>query len=101
MEFSLEKLDGKSIITLDKNISVGLDAAKIQNTIIDLLEEGSKTIVVDLSKLNYITSWGIGILIYAFSTCSNKNVDFYLTGVNERVLNILKRIKVDKIITIK
>ncbi len=101
MEFSLEKLDGKSIITLDKNISVGLDAAKIQNTIIDLLEEGSKTIVVDLSKLNYITSWGIGILIYAFSTCSNKNVDFYLTGVNERVLTILKRIKVDKIITIK
>lgn len=101
MEFSVEELDGKAQIAINENVSVGFDAAKIQNTIVDLIETGNKTIVVDLSNLNYITSWGIGILIYAFSTCSNKNVEFYVTGVNDRVLNIFKRIKVDNIIPVK
>ncbi|UCF64452.1 MAG: STAS domain-containing protein [bacterium] len=101
MEIHVEQQQDKSVITLDQNIIVGSDAAKIQNTVLDSIKNGSKTIVFNLSKLDYITSWGIGALIHALTTCTNRNIQFYLTGVNDKVAEILKKVKLDKIFTIE
>jgi anti-anti-sigma factor len=101
MEIQVEQQQDKSVITLDQNIIVGSDAAQIQNTVFDSIQNGSKTIVFNLSKLDYITSWGIGSLIHALTTCTNRNTQFYLIGVNDKVNEILKKVKLDKIFTIK
>jgi anti-sigma B factor antagonist len=101
MEIQVERQRDKSVIMLDKNIIIGSDAAKIQDAVLDSIQSGSKTIVFDLSKLDYITSWGIGSLIHALTICTNRNTQFYLTGVNNKVNEILKKVKLDKIFTIK
>jgi len=101
MEIQVEQQQDKAIITLDQNIIIGSDAAKIQNAVLDSIQNGSKTIVVDLSRLDYITSWGIGSLIHALTTCTNRNTQFYLTGVNDKVAEILKKVKLDKIFNLK
>ena len=91
----------KSIIILDKNISVGSEAADIQNVILDLIEGGSKIIEVDLSKLAYINSWGIGSLMHAHTTCTNRNVQMFLTGLNEKIHEILNRVNLHQIFAIR
>ena len=101
MEIQVEQQQDKAIITLDQNIIIGSDAAKIQNAVLDSIQNGSKTIVVNLSRLDYITSWGIGSLIHALTTCTNRNTQFYLTGVNDKVAEILKKVKLDKIFNLK
>ena len=101
MDIQIEQQQDKSIIVFDKNIIVGKEAAQIQNSVLDLIEKGEKTIVVDLSKLDFITSWGIGTLIHALTTCTNRNVKFYLSGVKETVHEILKKVKLDQILPIE
>lgn len=101
MEVHIEKRQDKSVIVLDKNKILGTEAAEIQNTLMDLIQHGNKNISVDLSKVDYITSWGIGILIHAHTSCLNRNIDFQLTGVNADVLKILKKVKLDTIFSIQ
>lgn len=101
MDIQTEHHQNKSVIKLDRGTIQGPEASQIQNTVLDSIQNGSKVIVLDLSKMDYITSWGIGTLIHALTTCTNRNVSYYLTGVNEKILNILKKVKLDKIFTIK
>ena len=101
MDIQTEQHQDKSILILDKGTILGPEASQIQNMVLDFIQNGSKVIVVDLSKMDYITSWGIGTLIHALTTCTNRNVKFYLAGVNEKILNILKKVKLDKIFNLK
>ena len=100
MEVKIEKHPDKSVLILSKNVMIGSDAGAIQNSVLDLIQDGSKTIVVDLSNLKYITSWGIGTLFHALTTCRNRDVEFYLSGVNQKITEILENVKLLQVFTI-
>ncbi len=101
MNYHIEQNQGKSVIVFDVEKILGTEAAGIQNAVLDLIEQDNKTIVVDLSKVDYITSYGIGMLIYAHTTCTKRDINFYAVGVNEKVLEILKIVHLDKIFKIQ
>ena len=101
MNYHIEKQQDKSVIIFDIEKIIGTEAAGIQNAVLDLIEEGSKAIVVDLTKVNYITSYGIGMLIYAHTTCKKREINFLVVGVNEKVLEILRLVHLDKIFNIQ
>ncbi|MFZ0389032.1 MAG: STAS domain-containing protein [Calditrichia bacterium] len=101
MIFHIDRQQDKSVIVIDKNNIVGPETGGIQNAVLDLVENQAKTILLDLSKVNYISSYGIGMLMYAYTTCTKRNVEFYLTGVNEKVLKILEIVNLNKIFIIK
>lgn len=97
MNLHIEKKEDRAIITLEKKHILGNEAGEIQNSIMDLIESGYKKIDIDLSKIDYVTSWGIGILIHGHTSCANRNVNFTLTGVGDKVLRILEKVKLDTI----
>ena len=101
MDFHIEQKQDKSVIIFDTTKILGTEAAGIQNAVLDLIEKENKNIVVDLSKVDYITSYGIGMLIYAHTTCTKREINFYVVGVNEKVLEILKLVHLDKIFNIQ
>jgi anti-sigma B factor antagonist len=101
MEMHVEKHQEKSIIKIDKNKILGTEAGVFQNLVLDSIEQGSKNITIDLTNVDYVTSWGIGILVHAYTTCINRNVSYRLIGVNENVVNILQKIRLDKFFDIK
>ena len=77
MEVEIKKHPDKSVLILSQNVKIGSDAAVIQNAVLDSIQAGSKAIVVDLSRLKYITSWGIGTLFHALTTCRKQDVEFF------------------------
>jgi len=97
MDFHIQKNKDQSVIAFDKSKILGTEAAGIQNAVLDLIENETKIITIDLSNVDYITSYGIGMLIYAHTTCTKKNIQFYVYGVNAKVLDILKLVHLDKI----
>jgi len=101
MYINVENHDGISVIVPEKNKILGLEAAEIQNTVLDLIQRGEKVIAFDLSKVEYLTSWGIGILIHAYTTCTNRHISFYLNGVNDKVMTILTKVKLNRIFDIR
>ena len=101
MNYHIDEQQEKSVIVFDVSKILGTEAAGIQNAVLDLIEKGNKTIVVDLSKVNYITSYGIGMLIYAHTTCTKREIEFSIVGVNDKVYEIFEMVHLDKIINLK
>jgi anti-anti-sigma factor len=97
MEFSINELSDYTIIKFKKHQLLGTEGVEFQNSILDLLNKQIKSIVIDLSSVDYITSWGIGMLIHAFTTSTNRNVQFSLTGVNKKVYEIFSKVKLDTV----
>ena len=97
MDFEIKQQDEKSIIILNNNNVVGPEAASFQNALLDLIEKDTKAIEVDLSRINYITSYGIGMLVYGHTTCTKRNIQFSVVEVNAKVQELLRIVHLDKI----
>ena len=76
---------------------LGYEAQDFHDAISGSLEKNKKKIVIDLSNLKYISSWGIGILIYGYTTVNNQEGNFVLAAVPEIVNDALVRTKLDTI----
>lgn len=101
MEFHIEQQEDKSVVIIDKSNIVGPEAGGIQNAVLGLIEKDAKSIVLDLSKVEYISSYGIGMLIYAHTTCTKRNIELRVVGVSKKVLEILRIVHLDKIFNIQ
>jgi len=100
MEMFAKDFGDKSIITVDNNKLIGIEGETFQNLVQGSIEKGSKNVTVDLSKVDYISSWGIGLLVHAYTTCHNRNVKFTLEGVNPQVMNVLSQLKLTTLFNI-
>lgn len=100
MEIRAEHNPDKSKITIYKNKLIGVENETFQNLVQESIDRGSNNISIDLSNVEYITSWGIGILVHAYTTCTNRNVKFNIINVKENVMNVLHQIKLDKLFDI-
>ena len=61
------------------------------------IENKKKKIVIDLSDVQFITSWGIGILIYGHTTTTNLGGQFKLAAVSEKINEIFRKIKLENV----
>ena len=100
MEIRIEHTQGNSKIIIDKNQLIGVESEKFQQLVQDSINKGSKNITVDLSKVGFISSWGIGLLVHAYTSCMNRNINFNIEGVNAQVLNVLNQLKLTKLFNI-
>ena len=92
--YAQDNQDG-TLITVDNDKLIGIESEAFQNVVQNSIEKGSKNISIDLSKVEYISSWGIGLL-----SCHNKNIAFKLQGVNSQVMNVLSQLKLTTLFNI-
>jgi anti-anti-sigma factor len=97
MEMNIDDQKDCTVIKFNKNKILGTEGVEFQNSILNTLDKGVNSIIVDLSMVEYITSWGIGMLVHAFTTSSNRNAQFSLVGVTRRVREILSKVKLDNV----
>ncbi len=100
MEIHAEHNKDNSVIIVDKNKLIGIESETFQNLVQDSIDKGSKNVSIDLSKVEYVSSWGVGLLVHAYTTCHNKNVDYSLKGVNPHVMNVLSQLKLTDVFNI-
>jgi len=100
MELSVKHDKDKSIIFIDKKNLIGVEGEGFQNLVQNSINMGSKEIIVDLSNVEYVSSWGIGLLVHAYTSCRNKDINFNIKGVNEQVKNVLNQLKLTEIFNI-
>ena len=61
----------------------------------------SEKIVFDLSKLDYLDSSGIGVLVKFYKFLKDKNKKMQIYRPTENVLKLIEMTKLDKIIEVK
>jgi len=67
-----------------------LEGGALRNSIAQLLKSGCKQIVLNLSKLDYLDSSGIGELVHAYMSVIKRGGEMKVVGLTPRVEEILK-----------
>lgn len=100
MEINVLDQKDHTVIKFNKDKLLGTEGAEFQNSVLDTLDKGVQNIVVDLSTVEYVTSWAIGMLVHAFTTSTNRKAKFSLTGVSEHVSEILSKVRLNTVFEI-
>lgn len=86
-----------TVIQLDGRITLGRESGQIEAAILKALKDGVSKLVVDLSKVTYIDSTGIGIIAYCFGKVSQANAKAAVAGANGLVLEVFKITRLDSV----
>jgi anti-sigma B factor antagonist len=101
MSIQLDEKDGVVILALSGKIMGGPEAGQINDKINALIDENKKKIIIDLGKVEWMNSSGLGILIGAITTLKNNDGQMVLIHVSDRIENLLKITKLISVFTIK
>ena len=97
MNYNVEERYNSVVITLKGNVMGGPDGAKLHESLHELKEQGKANVVVDLSKVKFMNSSGLGMLISAMTTMRNAGGDLRLANVADRIQSLLV---ITKLITV-
>lgn len=89
MRYSVDERYDAVVITLKGNVMGGPDGQELHDTLHELKDEGKPNVVVDLSKVKFMNSSGLGMLISGMTTMRNAGGDLRLAHVADRIQSLL------------
>jgi len=66
----------------------GEETDELRSAVADFVEQGNKKLIIDLSKVTYLNSTAIGVLVSAHTTYSRNKGQVKLCGINKNINNI-------------
>ena len=100
MSYQAVYSEDRSVILIDQKELIGLQSEAFNNLVQESIDKLSKIISIDLSKVQFISSLGIGLLVHAYTTCMKRNIKFNLQGVNSQITKVLTQVKLAGIFNI-
>ncbi len=98
MNIQQRTLGDVAVLDLDGKIIGGADSEAFQQTVDTLLQGGTRHFLVNLEKVNWINSTGLGTLIAAFTAVRKEGGKLKLVQVSERIQSLLKITRLSSII---
>jgi anti-sigma B factor antagonist len=98
MNYQLSEQGNVIILSLSGKIMGGPEATEINDQINQLIDENKLKIVIDLDKVEWMNSSGLGILIGAVTLLKNNKGDLRLVNVSDRIKNLLKITKLESVL---
>lgn len=89
----------KSIVHLSGEIDA-YTAPNLKETLIPLTQQKSRIVEVDLEKVSYMDSTGLGIFISALKSTKEHDSKLILVNIQERVLRLFKITGLDEIMDV-
>ena len=89
-----------SVIKFEVDQVLGYEAQEFQDALLNSLEQKVNCIIVDLSSVKYISSWGIGMLIHGLATTTNRGGIFRIAGLADNVMQVFQKVKIDTVLNI-
>ncbi len=78
-----------TILDMDGKITIGEGSVALRNAIRKLAEEGKKKILLNLGKVGYVDSSGIGELVSSFTTVSRDGGQLKLLNLTQKIQDLL------------
>jgi len=89
MKFSTRKIGDVTVIDVDGKILLGEGDVEIKQTVDALLKHGNKNILLNLAKVPYLDSAGLGEIIRCFTALRKNGGNFKLLSPNKRIIDLL------------
>jgi len=88
---------GVAILEPKGKIMGGPDATVLHDKLHEIINQGKKKVIIDLAKVDWMNSTGLGILISGLTTMRNNGGELKLANVTEKIQSLLT---ITKLITI-
>lgn len=98
-EIKTRKKNDLYIISVIGEIDAG-SSIHLDNAINAAVNQKEKKILVDLSKLEYISSAGLGVFISHLDEFKNENIALVIFGTNQTVFEVFQILGLEKLLTI-
>ena len=99
MTYKVEEIDTKRIVHLNGEIDMDV-ADKARQTILPLIEAGHE-VHLNLSKVEYMDSSGISVLIESHQKALENNTKVIVKEVSKSVLKVIMMAKLEQILNLE
>ena len=86
-----------AVLHLQGKIMGGPDATTLHEKLHELIESGTRSVVIDLEEVDWMNSSGLGILIGGLSAIRKSGGDLRLASVTEKIEEVLRITKLDRV----
>lgn len=97
MKLSAREDKGVVILEPKGKIMGGPESTVLHDKLHELINQGKKKVIIDLAKVDWMNSTGLGILISGLTTMRNNGGELKLSNVTEKIQSLLT---ITKLITI-
>jgi anti-sigma B factor antagonist len=89
LDVTVRKVDGTAVVAVAGEIDV-YTSPLLQERLVEVLRDGSSSIVLDLSAVTFLDSTGLGVLITGLKRCRSADGDLVLVTAQPNVLKVLE-----------
>jgi anti-sigma B factor antagonist len=97
MKLSTREIQEVVVLEPKGKIMGGPDASMLHDQLHEYIKQGKKKVIIDLSKVDWMNSTGLGILISALTTLKNNQGELKLTNVTDKIRSLLT---ITKLVTV-
>ncbi len=94
---NIKEQNGAVIFELKGRLIGGSQSERINQSLENFINQGKKNIVIDLGRVTFMNSSGMGILISSFSKLKNTGGSLKLANVTRKIEGILSNTKLNQI----
>ncbi len=84
-----DKFKDVTVLRLEGKLVIGDEVEEFRKAVTEAVKEGNKKIVIDLSKLSYMDSTGLGELVRAYTTVKKAEGHLKLASLTEKVKDLM------------
>ncbi len=101
MELSLatRTVEGRTVLEVAGEIDV-YTAPQLRERLIALVDDGVRKVIVDLSRVEFLDSTGLGVLVGGLKRLRSVGGDLVLVCAHERLLKIFRITGLDRVFTL-
>lgn len=101
LQIHTRELPDVVILDLDGRITLGEGASSLRQAVKDLLMKGERRIILNLTKVQYVDSAGLGELVGIYVTVRNQGGEVKMTAVNSKILGLMQVTKLHTIFDVR
>lgn len=89
MKIHTRKVGDIHVLDISGKITLGAATTALRHTISDLLENGGKKIILNLTDVDYIDSSGVGELVRTYTTVTREGKQLILLNLTSKIKELL------------
>jgi anti-sigma B factor antagonist len=90
MQTTIRQIDDIAIVGVSGRITLGEGNVMLREMVRELMDKGSKKILLNLGEVEYVDSSGVGELVRTYTTVRNQGGEFKLVNLSQRVNDLLQ-----------
>ncbi|MGC2661488.1 MAG: STAS domain-containing protein [Bryobacteraceae bacterium] len=92
-----EVAPGVTVVELAGRLHAGTNLRSLENTIANLLQEGRRKIVVDLTNVDFIDSSAVGVLMVSAAQTKKAGGRLRIAGAKQRVAELFAIVHLEQV----